>query len=134
MILSNVRIQEALDNGWLKITPEPTPRHPSENGDECPYQTSAVDLRLGNEIIELDRLPVAIDLREGEYCKLASAIADRWTFPQNQPYTLVPNKLVLAQTLEKITHDSDRDFYLSAEQAVEYGLVDEILKKPEPKG
>ncbi|MCD6358448.1 MAG: ATP-dependent Clp protease proteolytic subunit [Dehalococcoidia bacterium] len=31
------------------------------------------------------------------------------------------------QPLEKITHDSDRDFYLSAEQAVEYGLVDEIL-------
>lgn len=31
------------------------------------------------------------------------------------------------QTLEKITHDTDRDFYLNAEQAVEYGIVDEIL-------
>jgi len=31
------------------------------------------------------------------------------------------------QPIEKITHDTDRDFYLSAEQAVEYGIVDEIL-------
>jgi len=37
------------------------------------------------------------------------------------------------QTMEKITHDTDRDFYLSAEDAVEYGLVDEILAKTEAK-
>jgi len=37
------------------------------------------------------------------------------------------------QPLEKITHDTDRDFYLNPEQAVEYGIVDEILSKP-PKG
>ncbi len=34
------------------------------------------------------------------------------------------------QTLEKVTHDTDRDFYLNPEQAVEYGIVDEILTKP----
>jgi ATP-dependent Clp protease protease subunit len=34
------------------------------------------------------------------------------------------------QPLEKIIHDTDRDFYLNPEQAVEYGLVDEILTKP----
>jgi len=34
------------------------------------------------------------------------------------------------QSLDKITHDSDRDFYLNPEQAVEYGIVDEILTKP----
>jgi len=37
------------------------------------------------------------------------------------------------QPLDKIAHDTDRDFYLSAEQAVEYGIVDEILQRP-PKG
>lgn len=31
------------------------------------------------------------------------------------------------QPIEKIAHDTDRDFYLSAEQAVEYGIIDEIL-------
>ncbi len=34
------------------------------------------------------------------------------------------------QLPEKITHDTDRDFYLNPQQAVEYGIVDEILSKP----
>jgi ATP-dependent Clp protease protease subunit len=37
------------------------------------------------------------------------------------------------QPLEKVTHDTDRDFYLSAAQAVEYGIVDEVLAKPKEK-
>lgn len=36
------------------------------------------------------------------------------------------------QPLEKIIHDTDRDFYLNPDQAVEYGIVDEILTK-QPK-
>jgi len=35
------------------------------------------------------------------------------------------------QALDKIIHDTDRDFYLNPQQAVEYGLIDEILTKPE---
>ncbi len=34
------------------------------------------------------------------------------------------------QPLDKITHDTDRDFYLNPEQAAEYGIIDEILAKP----
>jgi len=34
------------------------------------------------------------------------------------------------QPMEKITHDTDRDFYLNPQQAVEYGLIDEVLEKP----
>src|SRR4030043_1271316 len=34
------------------------------------------------------------------------------------------------QSLEKITHDTDRDFYLNPDQAVEYGIIDEVLYKP----
>lgn len=40
------------------------------------------------------------------------------------------------QPLDKITHDTDRDFYLNPQQAVEYGMIDEVLSKPpkeEPK-
>jgi ATP-dependent Clp protease protease subunit len=34
-----------------------------------------------------------------------------------------------SQPADKITHDTDRDFYLDPQQAVEYGIVDEILTK-----
>ncbi len=34
------------------------------------------------------------------------------------------------QKLEKIIQDTNRDFYLTADQAVDYGLVDEILSAP----
>jgi ATP-dependent Clp protease protease subunit len=34
------------------------------------------------------------------------------------------------QTLDKITHDTDRDYYLNPVQAVEYGIIDEVLNKP----
>ena len=33
------------------------------------------------------------------------------------------------QPYEKIAHDTDRDFYMSADQAKAYGIVDEVLRK-----
>ena len=35
------------------------------------------------------------------------------------------------QPLEVIERDSDRDYYLEAKQAVEYGLVDQVLEASE---
>jgi ATP-dependent Clp protease protease subunit len=37
------------------------------------------------------------------------------------------------QSYERVARDTDRDFWLNAEQAVEYGLVDEVLR-PAEKG
>ena len=34
------------------------------------------------------------------------------------------------QPIDKIAVDSDRDFYLSAAEAKEYGLVDDVLENP----
>ncbi|GAP14853.1 ATP-dependent Clp protease proteolytic subunit ClpP [Longilinea arvoryzae] len=34
------------------------------------------------------------------------------------------------QSLETIAHDTERDFYMDANQAVEYGLVDQVLVAP----
>jgi len=35
------------------------------------------------------------------------------------------------QSLEVIEKDTERDFYMSAQQAVDYGLVDKVLNPPE---
>jgi ATP-dependent Clp protease protease subunit len=32
------------------------------------------------------------------------------------------------QPLEKIGKDTDRDFYLSAQEAKKYGIIDEVIK------
>ena len=42
------------------------------------------------------------------------------------------NKILATHTgqkFEKVTKDSDRDYFMSAEEAVEYGLADKIIKK-----
>jgi ATP-dependent Clp protease protease subunit len=36
------------------------------------------------------------------------------------------------QPMEKVVHDLDRDYYMTAKQSMEYGLIDEILVKPTP--
>ena len=38
------------------------------------------------------------------------------------------------QTYERIARDTDRDYYLAAEQALEYGIIDEILASKEAGG
>ncbi len=37
------------------------------------------------------------------------------------------------QPLETIKRDTDRDFYLTAQEAVQYGIVDQVLEAPEKK-
>jgi ATP-dependent Clp protease protease subunit len=32
------------------------------------------------------------------------------------------------QTVEKVTRDTDRDYFMSSAEAVEYGLIDEVLE------
>ena len=42
------------------------------------------------------------------------------------------NKILASHTgqkFEKVTKDSDRDYFMSAEEAVEYGLADKVIKK-----
>ena len=40
------------------------------------------------------------------------------------------NKEVPWSTFEEIAKDSDRDYWLSADEALKYGLIDKILVKP----
>jgi dCTP deaminase len=103
MILSNVAIHHALDRGWIKISPEPSPRLPSPSGPKCPYQTSAVDLHLGNEIAFFkQKLAFNIDLRKGDFNSAFAPNSETIIITEEQPFLLKPNKLVLGKTLERV--------------------------------
>jgi dCTP deaminase len=70
MILSNVEIQRAIDDGRLVLDPEPLPRRLGSEGRACPYQTSSIDLRLGEELrpgrVVLARTLERVELPIGE--------------------------------------------------------------------
>lgn len=104
MILSNTGIHEALDSRRLIIEPSPHPRTPSAESLDCPYQTSAVDLRLGEEIsvYQKGKAPVQIDLRGGGFAKLGASVMEPRKLNDDQPFVLTPNKFVLGRTLERV--------------------------------
>jgi dCTP deaminase len=103
MILSNAAIQRALDERWLILHPEPEPRIPRSGGSDCPYQTSAIDLRLGDEIAYLrDGLPLDINLGRGGFANLFGPNSHRQTLTSEQPFVLKPGRLVLGRTYEHV--------------------------------
>jgi dCTP deaminase len=103
MILSNIEIHRALDERRLSISPEPSPRHPTAAGATCPYQTTSVDLRLGNEISWFkDGLPFDINLNNGSFPRLFGPNSETLTISPHNPFVLDPRKLVLAKTLERV--------------------------------
>jgi dCTP deaminase len=104
MILSNVLVQDALDSGRLVIDPQPVPRRPTELEPECPYQTSAVDLRLSDEIsVYTDaQQPVQIDLRRGGFSHFALSAMRTIKITKDQPFSLIPGRFVLASTHERV--------------------------------
>lgn len=78
MILSNISIHKALDDKSLRIEPEPRPRVKSDDGSKCPYQTSAVDLKLGDEIAFFkDGIPARRRMNVWHAARAAMTVARR---------------------------------------------------------
>jgi dCTP deaminase len=104
MILSNSAIFAALDEKRLIIDPEPAPRNPADDPNaDWPYGTSAIDLRLGDEVSWFkDGLAINIDLRRGKFANLFGPNSSSRKITQDQPYSLMPGKLVLANTVERV--------------------------------
>lgn len=103
MILSNVEIQRAMQEGRLVIYPAPHPVRPVESGLYCPYQTSSVDLRLGDEIsFFTGGLAINIDLRSGNFPTLFRQNSQSLTITEDQPFRLAPGRFVLGKTRERI--------------------------------
>ncbi len=102
MILSNVNLQEALDNGRLIIEPEPQPRQLSP-GQDCPYDTHSVDLTLGTDISVPQPGNYAFDpTRRENLADFLSKNSKKNTLTPDSPFVLKQNKLILGNTAEKI--------------------------------
>ncbi|MDD5635852.1 MAG: ATP-dependent Clp endopeptidase proteolytic subunit ClpP [Atribacterota bacterium] len=57
-----------------------------------------------------------IEIQTQELLRIKKKINEILTYHTNQP-------------LERIERDTDRDFYMTGEEAKEYGIVDEVIKK-----
>jgi dCTP deaminase len=102
MILSNVEIHKALDDGRLRLDPEPQPRKPTINQPNCPYDTTSVDLRLGDVISIPKGGPFTYDLRRGGIAKFLSQHFDHLKLNAVGGYALQPNQFILGRTLERV--------------------------------
>jgi ATP-dependent Clp protease, protease subunit len=61
-----------------------------------------------------------IEIKAREILRLKTKLTEVLAFHTGQPYDV-------------IKHDTERDFYMDAKQAVEYGLVDKVLDPPAKK-
>jgi dCTP deaminase len=101
VILSNVEIHRAIDEGRLRINPDPTPRHPAEAG--CPYNTTAVDLRLGRQLSIPKGGPYAYDLRRGGIAQFLAETSERVDLDETRGgYPLARDQFILGHTLEEV--------------------------------
>jgi dCTP deaminase len=103
MILSNVEIFRALDEGRLIIQPEPKPRLPTIGQAHSPYDTHSVDLSLGDEIIIPRSGQFTYDLTEpGRIADTIRQHSDTVRITDLQPFALKPHCFVLGKTLESV--------------------------------
>ncbi|MHB8897348.1 MAG: dCTP deaminase [Thermoguttaceae bacterium] len=103
MILSNVELFAALDEGRLIIQPEPAPRLPTVGQAHSPYDTHSVDLSLGDEITVPKKGQITYDLtKPGSIAETIRQHSENVKITQLQPFCLEPNCFVLGRTHEHI--------------------------------
>lgn len=100
MILSNLEIHKAIDEGRLIITPDPQPRNCEETG--CPYDTTAVDLHLGSSLSVPKSGAFNYDLSRGGIATFLARNSEHLEIPA-AGYVLKPHLFVLGRTQERVT-------------------------------
>ena len=117
MILSNVELFAALDDRRLVIEPEPSPRIPTIDEPDCPFDTHSVDLRLGHGISVPEPGQFVYDLTQpGRIADTIALHSKGIAITSERPYILKPQRFVLGTTLERISLpiDPERETCLAA--------------------
>ena len=103
MILSNVELFAALDEGRLVIRPEPQPRNSTVGQAHSPFDTHSVDLTLGDEIIVPKKGQFNYDLtKPGSIAETIRQHSESIKISNVQPFCLEPNCFVLGRTHEYV--------------------------------
>ncbi len=103
MILSNVELFKALDEGRLIIRPEPKPRLPTVGEALSPFDTHSVDLTLGDEITIPAKGQITYDLtKPGSIADTIRQHSQTIRITELQPFCLEPNCFVLGRTHEYV--------------------------------
>ena len=103
MILSNIELFSALDEGRLIIRPEPGPRLPALGQAHSPFDTHSVDLSLGDEITVPKEGQITYDLTQpGSIADTIRQHSETLKISELQPFCLKPHRFVLGRTHEHI--------------------------------
>jgi dCTP deaminase len=101
MILSNVDIHAAIDNGSIVIKPVPSPRFPSIAEPKCPYASTSLDLTLSSRLSRPKKVAgINLDLRNLSVAPTLAALYDDVVIDPNNGYILEPNQFILGNTVE----------------------------------
>ena len=104
MILSNVEIHRAIDEGDIVLEPEPRPRFVSLGQPDSPYDTTAVNIRLGPTLSVCKRKsPIAFDLSSRGLPELLGKIYEPVTMDSDGGYSLKPRQCLLGNTIETLS-------------------------------
>ena len=109
MLLSNTAIFNALDDGRLVISPEPTPRYQRMDGSRLPYDATAVNLSLSNILrIPKKEMSIVFDVANGRISDTLQAVYDEKKLANGESYNLEPGNFILSSTRESIKLSKDR--------------------------
>lgn len=104
MVLANVEIHRAIDDGDIILDPEPQPRFASLGNPDGPYDTTAVNICLGPSLsVCKEKSPIAFDLRSKGIPKLLGQIYKPVTMDNDGGYALKPQQFLLGNTIETLT-------------------------------
>ncbi|MFN8658895.1 MAG: dCTP deaminase [Candidatus Obscuribacterales bacterium] len=109
MLLSNTAIFEALDDGRLIIEPQPRPRFKTLIEPKSPYDSTAINLTLGEIISIPKKIDVSIDFRKPQNVPdTLRTLFEEKRLKDGETHALEPGQFILGKTHEKVTLPMDR--------------------------
>ena len=94
-------------------------------------------IRRDSTVIELEATDIQFSIQRTVLVHPIPLIATRAGLDLNQPQVCITINGIITlhtgQPYDKVEKDTERDFYLTAEESKNYGIVDEVMKNRDVK-